>query len=67
MPAILQDAAARQHNVIVRPRSSDATLIQLDDLGEDAAARLLPAVRPRTPDPDFPCFCKKNRVEFLTS
>jgi hypothetical protein len=42
MPEILQDAAARQHNVIVRPRSSDATLIQLDDLGEDTAARLRP-------------------------
>ncbi len=42
MPAILQEAADRQHNVIVRPRSSDATLIQLDDLGEEAAARLRP-------------------------
>jgi hypothetical protein len=42
MPAILQDAAERRHNVIVRPRSSDATLIQLDDLGEDVAARLRP-------------------------
>jgi hypothetical protein len=43
MPAILQEAAERQHNVIVRPRSSDATLIQLDDLGDDMAARLRPA------------------------
>ena len=42
MPAILQEAAERQHNVIVRPRSAGATLIQLDDLGEDAAARLRP-------------------------
>ena len=42
MPAILQTAAERQHNVIVRPRSSRATLIQLDDLGEEAAARLQP-------------------------
>ena len=42
MPAILQEAAERQHNVIVRPRSSGATLIQLDDLGEDAATRLRP-------------------------
>jgi hypothetical protein len=42
MSAILQEAAERQHNVIVRPRSSDATLIQLDDLGEDTAARLRP-------------------------
>jgi hypothetical protein len=43
MPAILQEAAERHHNVIVRPRSSDAALIQLDDLGEDMAARLRPA------------------------
>ena len=42
MPAILQEAAERQHNVIVRPRSAGATLIQLDDLGEDAAERLRP-------------------------
>jgi hypothetical protein len=42
MPAILDEAAERQHNVIVRPRSANATLIQLDDLGEDMAARLLP-------------------------
>jgi hypothetical protein len=42
MPAILEEASERQHNVIVRPRSSSATLIQLDDLGEDAAARLRP-------------------------
>jgi hypothetical protein len=42
LPAILQEADERQHNVIMRPRSSDATLIQLDDLGEDMAARLLP-------------------------
>ncbi len=40
MSEILQETAARQHNVIVRPRSSDATLIQLDDLGEDAASQL---------------------------
>jgi hypothetical protein len=42
MPTILQEAAERQHNVIVRPRCAGATLIQLDDLGEDAAARLFP-------------------------
>ena len=42
MPEILQEAAERQHNVIVRPRSAGATLIQLDDLGEDAAERLRP-------------------------
>ncbi|SRR5579883_2481 len=42
MPAILQEAEKRRHNVIVRPRSNDATLVQLDDLGDDAAARLFP-------------------------
>jgi hypothetical protein len=42
MPEILQAADERKHNVIVRPRSSGATLIQLDDLGEDVAARLRP-------------------------
>jgi RepB DNA-primase from phage plasmid len=42
MPAILNEAADRQHNVIVRPRSAGAMLIQLDDLGEDTAARLWP-------------------------
>ena len=36
LPAILKDAAKRQHNVIVRPRSNSAALIQLDDLGEVA-------------------------------
>ncbi len=39
---ILEDAADRQHNVIVRPRASGLELIQLDDLGQDAAARLEP-------------------------
>jgi hypothetical protein len=42
IPAILQEAGELRHNVIVRPRSSGATLIQLDDLGEEAAARLRP-------------------------
>jgi hypothetical protein len=42
IPDILDAAAEEQHNVIVRPRSAAATLIQLDDLGEDAAARLQP-------------------------
>lgn len=40
--AILQEAAERQHNVILRPHSTGAALIQLDDLGEDMAARLRP-------------------------
>jgi len=43
MPEILQEAAERKHNVIIRPRSTSVTLIQLDDLGEDMAARLRPA------------------------
>lgn len=42
MPEILREATEERHNVIVRPRSNGATLIQLDDLGEDAAARLRP-------------------------
>ena len=42
MAGILDDAAARQHNVIVRPRPGGAAIIQLDDLGQDAAARLEP-------------------------
>jgi hypothetical protein len=42
MPDILKEAAEQQHNVIVRPRSAGAALIQLDDLGEDAAKRLWP-------------------------
>jgi len=41
--AILQEAAEQRHNVIVRPRAAGVTLIQLDDLGEDMAARLRPA------------------------
>ena len=40
LPDILRQSAARQHNVIVRPRSAVATLIQLDDLGQDAAEQL---------------------------
>lgn len=39
---ILEEAAERQHNVIVRPRPGDALLVQLDDLDEGAAARLKP-------------------------
>lgn len=42
LPVIIEEASERQHNVIVRPRSTGAMLIQLDDLGEDMAARLLP-------------------------
>jgi hypothetical protein len=39
---ILAEAAERQHNVIVRPRSDGPSLIQLDDLGESAALQLQP-------------------------
>ena len=42
LPAILQEAGERQHNVIVRPRSGGAALIQLDDLGEVAVEVLRP-------------------------
>src|SRR5207244_4438281 len=38
----LRDAAARQHNVIVRPRSGNTQMIQLDDLDEAAAEQLQP-------------------------
>jgi hypothetical protein len=40
LPGIVQAAAERKHNVIVRPRSSDPLLVQLDDLDGAAAARL---------------------------
>ncbi|MHB1424897.1 MAG: hypothetical protein ACYC3I_17130 [Gemmataceae bacterium] len=43
LPEILHEAAERKHNVIVRPRSTGVTLIQLDDLGEDTATQLRPA------------------------
>jgi hypothetical protein len=39
---ILQDAVARQHNVIVRPRAGDTTLVQLDDLDDAGTERLRP-------------------------
>lgn len=42
MPGILTEATAQQHNVIVRPRSTGAMLIQLDDLDAEMAARLRP-------------------------
>jgi hypothetical protein len=41
-PEILEKAAHQQHNVIVRPRSAGGTLVQLDDLDEDAMRRLRP-------------------------
>jgi hypothetical protein len=42
LPRLLDEAARRQHNVILRPRSSGPALIQLDDLDEAALARLRP-------------------------
>src|SRR5262249_30625261 len=42
LDAILHDAAERQHNVIVRPRGGNTSLIQLDDLDEAATQRLRP-------------------------
>ena len=42
LSAILRDAEARQHNVIVRPRTQDTTLVQLDDLDDAGAERLRP-------------------------
>ena len=42
LAAILDEAAGRQHNVIVRPRPGSTALIQLDDLGQEAVARLEP-------------------------
>ena len=42
LPDLLRQATGRKHNVIVRARSTGATLIQLDDLGQGAAEQLRP-------------------------
>jgi hypothetical protein len=42
LPRILDEAARHRHNVIVRPRGSGPTLIQLDDLDAAAEAKLRP-------------------------
>ncbi len=39
---LLQDAERNRHNVIIRPRSSTSTLIQLDDLDFARAERIAP-------------------------
>jgi len=39
---VLQDAERNRHNVIIRPRSASATLIQLDDLDFSKAERVAP-------------------------
>ena len=45
MPAVLDDAARKQRNVIVRPRGgTGVTFVQLDDLNADKLARVAPAV-----------------------
>lgn len=38
----LQDAERNRHNVIIRPRSTTALLIQLDDCDDEKAERLQP-------------------------
>jgi hypothetical protein len=42
LPRILDEAARKQHNVIIRPRGGGPALIQLDDLDKAALARLKP-------------------------
>jgi hypothetical protein len=42
LATILRDAAAQRHNVIVRPRTQDTTLVQFDDLDDAGAERLRP-------------------------
>jgi len=44
LPEMLDDAAPRQRNVIVRPHGPDVTFIQLDDLKAPALPRLAPAL-----------------------
>jgi hypothetical protein len=39
---VLQDAERHQHNVIIRPRSTTATLIQLDDFDDEKAESMDP-------------------------
>jgi RepB DNA-primase from phage plasmid len=42
LPPLLEAAVRQQHNVIVRPRRNGPALIQLDDLDDNAEARLRP-------------------------
>ncbi len=45
LPAVLDDAAQKQRNVIVRPRGgTGVTFVQLDDLNAEKLARVAPAV-----------------------
>jgi hypothetical protein len=43
LPAMLDDAPGKQHNVIVRPHGNNVTFIQLDDLNADKLKPLAPA------------------------
>jgi hypothetical protein len=43
IPALLEDCAAHEQNVIVRPHSARAVFIQLDDLKREAVGLLKPA------------------------
>jgi hypothetical protein len=42
LPAMIDTATGKQHNVIVRPHGSDMTFIQLDDLKADRLRQLTP-------------------------
>ena len=44
LPALLDDAAAKQHSVIVRPDGPTVTFVQLDDLDAEKLARAAPPV-----------------------
>ena len=55
LPELLTRAAQSQHNVIVRPRAPGITLIQLDDLGQDAVDRLRPVSFRKRPVKSRPC------------
>src|SRR5690349_25170336 len=42
IPRVLRDTEHHQHNIIIRPRSAIALLIQLDDFTIDKAAQVEP-------------------------
>ena len=42
MPRLLQSATATQHSLVIRPRSTTALLIQLDDFTQEKAAQIEP-------------------------
>jgi hypothetical protein len=52
LPAVLDDAAEKQHNVIVRPRGgAGVTFVQLDALNEGKLARACPLALALKPQP----------------